>query len=55
MAVIAPVHTELKLHHDPCGDAHGKIDAEQNTPEHGHATPDVATGHDVNALHNRHQ
>ena len=55
MAVIGPVHPELKFHGDAGGDAHGEIDAEQNAPEFGRLMPDLFAGHDIDALHNAEQ
>ena len=51
VAVIAPVHAELKLHHHPGGDTHGEVDAKQHTPELGHVAPDRAPGHHKHRLH----
>ena len=41
MRVVGPVGAELELHGDAGGDAHGEVDAEQNTPEHRHVAPDA--------------
>jgi hypothetical protein len=51
MTVVGPVHAELEFHRDAGGDAHRKIDAEQQSPELRHLQPDRAAGHDVDALH----
>ena len=51
VAVIAPVHAELKFHHDAGGDAHGEIDAEQPAPEFRHVTPERTAGEHINRLH----
>ena len=55
VAVIAPVHAKLELHDDAGRDAHGEVDAEERAPEQRHAPPDLASRHDVDALHDRHQ
>jgi hypothetical protein len=52
---VGPVGTELELHGEPGGHAHGEVDAEQQAPEAGHAPPDRPPGHDVHALHDREQ
>ena len=53
--VVRPVRAELKLHRDAGRHAHGEIDAEQDSPEARHVTPDRATGHDVDAFHDRNE
>ena len=53
--VIGPVGAELELHGDAGRHPHGEVDAEQDAPEHGHVAPDLAAGHDVDALHDRQQ
>jgi hypothetical protein len=51
MAVIAPVHAELKLHHNAGSDAHNEVDTKQRTPEFCHLPPDEPSGHDINGFH----
>ena len=55
VTVVSPIHAELKFHGDAGGNAHGEIDAEQQSPEFRHFTPDDATRHHVNALHDAEQ
>ena len=55
MAVIAPVHPELKFHGDSGGNSEGEIDAEQQAPEFGHLPPYRAVGHHVDRFHDRHE
>ena len=53
MRVISPVGAELELHRYPGRHAHREIDAEQHTPELGHALPDFAARHHVHRFHDR--
>ncbi|MPN15958.1 hypothetical protein SDC9_163294 [bioreactor metagenome] len=51
VAVVAPVHAELKLHHHAGGHAHGEVDAKEHAPELGHVAPDRAARHHIHRLH----
>src|SRR6266508_2639405 len=49
--ILRPVHTELKLLHDTCYHANGKVDQEQFAPELGHFMPGFVFGLVVASLH----
>ena len=51
VAVVGPVGSKLEFHGDPGGHPHGEVDAEEPAPELRHLPPDLAPGHDVDALH----
>ncbi|MPN21856.1 hypothetical protein SDC9_169238 [bioreactor metagenome] len=51
VAVVAPVHAELELHHHAGCHTHGEVDAEQHAPELGHVAPDGTAGHHIHRLH----
>ena len=55
VAVVAPVHAELELHHDAGGHTHGKVDTEECAPEPGHVTPDGTSRHHVDRFHDGEQ
>src|SRR6266487_4989170 len=50
---VGPVRAELKFHGNSGRDSHRKIDAKQDAPKHRHVAPDAATGHDIDAFHDR--
>ena len=55
MRVIAPIRAELEFHRHAGRDAHRKIDPEERAPEFRRVAPDRASGHHIDALHDRKQ